>query len=107
MQRKGPKPTKFRLIVAGGLREVSGFESCHTLGIVATENGFASVMLMAGLILEDGFKSVSEAHAFNLAAVGHKDLFVGTPFVDEFMKRGGGNEKARQTIVKIRMQIAK
>ena len=61
MQRKGPTPLKFKLVVAGALREINGFESCHALGVVATGNGFGSVMLMPGLILEDGFGSVAEA----------------------------------------------
>ena len=107
MQRKGPTPCKFKLVVAGTLQEVSGFESCHALGVTATKNGFASVMLMAGLILEDDFASVAEAHAFNLAVLTHKDLFVGTPFIDEFMERAGGEAKARETIMKIRKQLEK
>ncbi len=107
MQRKGPTPLKFKLVVAGALREINGFESCHALGVVATGNGFGSVMLMPGLILEDGFGSVAEAHAFNLAAVAHPDLFVGTPFIEEFMERAGGEAKARETIAKIRKQLEK
>ena len=94
MQRKGPTPLKFKLVVAGALREINGFESCHALGVVATGNGFGSVMLMPGLILEDGFGSVAEAHAFNLAAVAHPDL-------------SGGEAKARETIAKIRKQLEK
>lgn len=103
---KIPRLLRFKIASVDGVVETDGWESSHALGVAYFENGFASVMLMSGMILADGFVTVGNAHDFNLAVLRDDRLFVGTPSVEEFFERAGGREAAERRVQKLRQKIS-
>lgn len=101
-----PTPQRFKVYVGGELFEVDGWASAHTLGIAPSSDGFASVMLMAGAVLADGFTTIEAAHAFNLVVLDEAKLFVGTPRLDEFYARAGGADSAALLIEKAKRRAS-
>lgn len=98
-----PKPRKFKLRHGSTLMEVEGWETSYTLGIYASADGFASAMLMSGMMLADGFETLEQAHEFNKLVI-KADVFTGTPFLDEFFERAGGVEATKRLVVKLQRQ---
>ena len=107
MLPKNAVPTTFQLRAGDSLIGINGWESSYVLGIYRTHDGFASCMLMSGLLLIDGFETVKQAHAFNVLVHNHPKLFVGTPFLDEMFARAGGRDEAQRIILQLKSKALK
>ena len=105
--KANPIRKTFKVRNGEALLEVDGWETSYTLGIYRTSNEtYASAMLMSGLMLADGFATLKQAHAFNRLVMGSK-LFTGTPFLEEFHRRGGGQESARKLVDQLKQKAMK
>lgn len=109
MPLKTPKPTCLRVRLADGdnLIEVDGWESGLAVGVVQSGTGYNAVLLMSGLVVASGFRSLKEAHAFNILLASHPKLFVGTPDVSELFERAGGRQAAEKIVLELRERAKK
>lgn len=98
-----PKPHRFKVALPNDtLVEVDGWESSYTLGVCRGTGCYASVMLMSGTVLADGFATLEEAHAFNkLVLADRRRMFTGGG-LDEFYARAGGREAAARVVEKLK-----
>lgn len=89
-----PKAIVLRVLAGNSVLPVAGWESCYTLGIARTHDGrYASIALMSGVTLIDGFNSAEEVHAFNRLLIDHPKFFAGTPTVAEMYSHSGGEKQ--------------
>lgn len=84
---------------------VEGRKTSHALGVVPFRDGWASMMLLAGRMLVDGFATFGEACAFNEAIQKELGPACGACDVEEFFKRAGGEDAARAAVEKCRRKV--
>jgi hypothetical protein len=86
---------------------MQGKKTGHALGVVPFAGGWASMMLLAGRMLADGFATYAQACAFNEAIVNELGAACGACDVEDFFTRAGGEDKARAAVEKIRRKVTK
>ena len=84
---------------------MDGWKSSHALGILKIGAGFASVMLLPGQVIEDGFPTLALAHAFNEQLLAAKSMLVGAVDLNEFFEKAGGAEEARAIVAQIKKNV--
>lgn len=89
--------------------KTNGWRSSHAMGIFGWppsgvgEGNYSSVMLLPGLVLEDGFASLDQAHAFNLEI--ERICEVGVIDLEDFFTSVGGREAARRVVEKVKWAV--
>jgi hypothetical protein len=78
----------------------------HALGIMLTSGGWAGVLLLPGVLLQNGFASKAEAHRFNEAVAQDKTLSPGEPTLAQFIAASGGEAAARAAVEACREKAA-
>ena len=103
------QPVEAQIILREGesRRAVCGWVSTMALAIVPTEAGFASIMVMNGYMLEDGFKSMDAAHRFNLAVFEDERLNTGDPDLERVIESCGGLKFALKIVAECRRRAEK
>lgn len=86
---------------------VEGRRTGHALGVVPFRDGWASMMLLNGRMLVDGFSTFAEACAFNDAITRELGAACGACDVVEFFERAGGEDNARAAVEKCRRKVAR
>jgi hypothetical protein len=106
MTRRGPLPSRITFLSSlGTMEESPGHTSSHALGIIPHGVGFASVMLLPGMILEDGFATLAQAHAFNEEILAARNMLVGAISLDEFFEKAGGREEAQAIVAQCKKKV--
>lgn len=82
-----------------------GRKTSHALGVVPFRDGWASMLLLAGRMLVDGFATFGEACAFNEAITKELGPACGACDVAEFFERAGGEDAARAAVEKCRRKV--
>ena len=81
---------------------IEGRKTSHALGVVPFRDGWASMLLLAGRMLVDGFATFGEACAFNEAITKELGPACGACDVADFFERAGGEDTARAAVEKCR-----
>lgn len=107
--RRGPLPDRISYLTSTGVHEtVDGWKSSHALGIIQRGiTNFASVMLLPGQVIEDGFPTLAIAHAFNEQVLAARNMLVGAIDLNEFFEEAGGREEARAIVAQIKSKVLK
>ena len=82
-----------------------GWQSNHALGILYLGNGFSSVMLLTGHVVDDGFPTLKSVHAFNEELLSEKKLVIGVCDLEELFSRSGGTDAAKAIVQKVKKRI--
>ena len=106
--RRGPLPDRIAYLTSSGVHEtVDGWKSSHALGVLKIGAGFASVMLLPGQVIEEGFPTLALAHAFNEQLLAARNMLVGAVDLNEFFEKAGGAEEARAVVAQIKAKVLK
>lgn len=102
-RRRFPKVEIRCQFADGVIQNVEVERTNLALGVLLTNGGWASVLLLPGVLLANEFTSKAQAHRFNEAAAQDKTLSVGEPTLAQFIAASGGEEAARAAVEACRL----
>jgi hypothetical protein len=105
---KTPKPAEIEYLASDGAHgKMRGWKSSHALGILYLGHGFSSVMLLSGMVVEDGFPTLDLCHEFNQRLRAEKTILAGAVDLEDFFERAGGREKAHEVVERVKREVLK